>query len=165
MHATTPQVQTVQNVHIHALPFASCASILEHKLRAVTRLSHAMEIVQRRCEKGFFLRPLATPSMSAPVQLIHSLRGLPAWRGVKIIVGIFLEGFTEGMQHDQVVDWMTRETRIENYKWLIEGDDLFIAPRKMFTPEMMEELETLAANLERQDRAIFAVYAEVFIPY
>ena len=156
------------------LEFAQCASILEHKFRSLCRLTHDMEVVQRRCEKGFFLRSRGTPTMGAPVQMVYALRKTPAWRDVKIIVGIFFEGFTDGMRHDQVVDWMMRQTKIARYKWMIEGNDLFIAPRSryndlpthgQFSAEMVEEIETIAAQLERQDLAIFAIYTEVQIPY
>lgn len=107
--------------------------------------------------------------MSAPAQTAYAVRNLPAWRGVRIIVGIFLEGFTNDMTHDEVIEWMAAFTRIERYKWLNEGGDLLIMPRssyaETFAPDMIEEIERLAGMLERQDRAIFSVYVEVCIPY
>lgn len=163
------QIQmTATRQHVRLLEFSHAAQIIEHQLRAACRESHDIEIVERRCEKGIFLRSRQAPAITVPVRLAHGLTKLPAWRGVRLTIGLFLEGFNNGMDHSDVEQWMMTQTRIDRYKWMMEGDDLFIAPRDSsegFTPEMIQELESIGAVLERRDDATVAVYVEVFIPY
>lgn len=165
-----PDAQVTVNApgKVHALDFAECAQIMEHKLRQTCGGTHQIEVVQRRCERGFFLRPKASPDIANPVALAYSLRPLPAWRSVRIVAGVFFEGFAEGMSYAAVKEWMLQKTVIDRYMWSVEGNDLYIRPRPKhghtFTNEMLAELENLASTLERQDRAVTAVYVEVQIP-
>lgn len=104
--------------------------------------------------------------MASPVRVAYALRPLPAWRAIEIIVGVFFEGFAEGRDTEEIVEWMTTQTTISRYKWMIEGSDLFILPRgRGFDAEMIAELESLAASLERKELALFAVYIEIRVPY
>lgn len=162
------QVTQTGTVKVNKLEFAECAQIMEHKLRQVCGTSHEIEVVQRRCERGFFLRPKNRPDIANPVALAYSLRPLPAWASVRIIAGVFFEGFADGMNYAAVREWMLQKTVIDRYMWSLEGADLFIRPRPKhghtFSAEMLAELENIASLLERQDKAMTAVYIEVQIP-
>ena len=159
---------TMQQAPASLLSFQQCAQIIEHKLRSECGKTHEIETVQRRCEKGFFLRAKGRPDLTAPVALAYSLRNLPAWRGVLIKVGCFFEGFANEKPYAAVKEWMLQKTVIDRYMWTVEGNDLYIQPRpkhKRFTNEMLVELENLAAMLERADQAVMAAYVEVIVPF
>lgn len=165
--------------NVQALDFAQCAEIFEHQLRRQCRLTHEIEVVQRRCEKGFFIRSRSRPSMAEPVRIAYALRDLPAWRNVRFIVGVFLESVGGVMDAEEVETFMVSLPEIPRLKWIMEGGDLFIQPRHesslsdaerkrrgypAFDAAMMEKLESIGGHMERQDHGVFAVYVEIQVP-